>query len=97
MNEPKKTDKKNIKEEEENKTEEDDYKKTMFRKLYGNPKIITPYKKLTDQTAEYFTKYSKIIHEQIVVLDFEITNTIELQSINNVSLDIQVLILIKLK
>ena len=89
MNEPKKTDKKNIKEEEENKTEEDDYKKTMFRKLYGNPKIITPYKKLTDQTAEYFTKYSKIIHEQIVVLDFEITNTIELQSINNVSLDIE--------
>ena len=89
MNEPKKADKKNIKEEEENKTEEDDYKKTMFRKLYGNPKIITPYKKLTDQTAEYFTKYSKIIHEQIVVLDFEITNTIELQSINNVSLDIE--------
>ena len=89
MNEPKKTDKKNIKEEEENKTEEDDYKKTMFRKLYGNPKIITPYKKLTDQTAEYFTKYSKIIHEQIVVLDFEITNTIELQSINNVSIDIE--------
>ena len=89
MNEPKKTDKKNIKEEEENKTEEEEYKKTMFRKLYGNPKIITPYKKLTDQTAEYFTKYSKIIHEQIVVLDFEITNTIELQSINNVSLDIE--------
>ena len=61
----------------------------MFSKAYGNPRIITPYVKLTDQTAEYFTKYRKIIHDQIVVLDFEITNNIELQTINNVSLNIE--------
>ena len=95
MNEPKqKETKHNIRKEssatiEDNDNIEDNYKQTMFSKAYGNPRIITPYVKLTDQTAEYFTKYRKIVHDQIVVLDFEITNTIELQTINNVSLNIE--------
>ena len=94
MNEPKpKETKQNIRKEsssaiDDNDNIEDDYKQTMFSKAYGDPRIFTPYVKLTDQTAEYFTKYRKIVHDQIVVLDFEITNTIELQTINNISLDI---------
>ena len=70
------------------KTNEDDYSLTMFSKVYGTPKIYTPYKKLTDQSAEYLTKYRKIVHEKIVVIDFDITNTIELQTINNVSIEV---------
>ena len=69
------------------KSQEDEYKKTMFNKIYGQPKIITPFKRLTDQTAEYLTSYRKIIHDKIVVIDFEITNTIELQLINKVSIE----------
>ncbi len=82
----KKKDKKN-----ENKEEiaEDEYKQTMFSKVYGTPKIITNYKKLTEQTAEYFTRYRKIIHDSIVVFDFEITNTVELQTINNITIEIE--------
>ena len=61
----------------------------MFSKVYGTPKIITNYKKLTEQTAEYFTRYRKIIHDSIVVFDFEITNTVELQTINNITIEIE--------
>ena len=69
--------------------EENDYSKTMFRKLYGTPRIETPLKKLTDDpSAEYLTKYRKIVHDKIVVIDFEITNTVEFQTINNVSIEI---------
>ena len=75
----------------ERKKSEDDYATTMFTKIYGPPKVITPYKKLTDQSAEYLTKYRKIVHDKIVVMDFEITNTIEFQIINDVSLDMQML------
>jgi len=67
---------------------EDDYSLTMFSKIYGAPKILTPYKKLTDQSAEYLTQYRKIVHDKIVVIDLEITNTIEFQIINDVSIDI---------
>ena len=73
----------------EKKLAEDDYATTMFPKIYGPPKIYTPYKKLTDQSAEYLTKYRKIVHDKIVVMDFEITNTIEFQIINDVTLDMQ--------
>ena len=66
---------------------EDEYKKIIFNKIYGQPKLITQYKRLTDQTAEYLTSYRKIIHDKIVVLDFEITNTIELQEIRKVTID----------
>ena len=75
----------------ERKKSEDDYATTMFTKIYGPPKVITPYKRLTDQSAEYLTKYRKIVHDKIVVMDFEITNTIEFQIINDVSLDMQML------
>ena len=75
----------------ERKKSEDDYATTMFTKIYGPPKVITPYKKLTDQSAEYLTKYRKIVHDKIVVMDFEITNTIEFQIINDISLDMQML------
>ena len=68
---------------------EEDYSLTMFPKVYGNPKIFTPYKKLTDQSAEYLTQYRKIVHDKIVVIDFEITNTIEFQIINDVSIDVE--------
>ena len=78
---------KNIGEEKESK-DENDYSQTMFSKVYGNPKIYTPYKKLTAESAEYLTKYRKIVHEKVVVIDFEITNTIELQTINNVSIEV---------
>ena len=67
---------------------DDGYKRTMFNKVYGSPKITTNYTRLTDQTAEYLTSYRKIIHDKVVVLDFEISNTIELQVINKVSIDI---------
>ena len=67
---------------------EEDYSSTMFSKIYGAPKIFTPYKKLTDQSAEYLTQYRKIVHDKIVVIDFEITNTIEFQIINDVSIDV---------
>lgn len=77
----------NIGEEKESK-DENDYSQTMFSKVYGNPKIYTPYKKLTAESAEYLTKYRKIVHEKVVVIDFEITNTIELQTINNVSIEV---------
>ncbi len=69
--------------------EEDDYSKTMFSKIYGTPRLYTPLKKLTDDpSAEYLTKYRKIVHDKIVVIDFEITNTVEFQTINNVSIEI---------
>ena len=61
----------------------------MFPKIYGTPKIFTPYKKLTDQSAEYLTQYRKIVHDKIVVIDFEITNTIEFQIINDVSIEVE--------
>ena len=68
---------------------EEDYSLTMFPKIYGSPKIFTPYKKLTDQSAEYLTQYRKIVHDKIVVIDFEITNTIEFQIINDVSIEVE--------
>ena len=61
---------------------------TVFSKVYGQPKIKTPYKKLTDKSAEYLTRYRKIVHDKIVVIDFEIKNTIEFQTINNITIDI---------
>ena len=61
---------------------------TVFSKVYGQPKIKTPYKKLTDESAEYLTRYRKIVHDKIVVIDFEIKNTIEFQTINNITIDI---------
>ena len=68
---------------------EDDYSKTMFPKVYGPPKIFTPFNKLTDDpSAEYLTKYRKIVHDKIIVIEFEITNTVEFQTINNVSIEI---------
>ena len=84
----KKEKKKNVDIEEEKEISSDDYSLTMFSKIYGVPKIFTPYKKLTDQSAEYLTKYRKIIHDKIVVLDLEITNTIEFQIINDVSIEV---------
>ena len=83
--EGKKEDKKHKKEE---KSTGDEYTQTMFSKVFGAPKIYTPYRKLTQESAEYITKYRKIVHDKIVVIDFEITNTVELQTINNISLDI---------
>ena len=59
-----------------------------FSKLYGPPRIYSPYNKLTDETAEYLTKYRKIVYDKIVVIDFEIKNTIEFQTINNISKDV---------
>ena len=67
---------------------EEDYYSTMFPKIYGEPKIYTPYKKLTDPTAEYLTQYRKIVHDKIVVIDLEITNTIEFQVINDVTIEV---------
>ena len=43
------------KEEKENEPE------NAFSKVYGPPRIYSPYKKLTDETAEYLTKYRKIV------------------------------------
>ena len=80
--ENKKDDKKKKKEENETKPED------AFSKVYGPPRIYTPYKKLTDETAEYLTKYRKIVYDKIVVIDFEIKNTIEFQTINNISIDV---------
>ena len=73
------------KKKKEEKEKEIEY---IFSRLYGPPKIYTPYKKLTDESAEYLTKYRKIVHDKIVVLDFEIKNTIEFQTINNISIDV---------
>ena len=73
------------KKKKEEKEKEIEY---IFSRLYGTPKIYTPYKKLTDESAEYLTKYRKIVHDKIVVLDFEIKNTIEFQTINNISIDV---------
>ena len=42
----------------------------MFKKYYGTPKIITNYKKLNEQTVEYFTRFRKIIHDSIIIFDF---------------------------
>lgn len=68
---------------------EGDYKKTMFSKIYGNPKNITEYKQLTNSTAEYPTSYRKIVHDKIVVIDFVVKNSIELQQLNKVTIDIE--------
>ena len=78
----KKDDKKKKKEESGNEPE------NAFSKIYGPPRIKSPYKKLTDESAEYLTKYRKIVHDKIVVIDFEIKNTIEFQTINNISIDV---------
>ena len=67
----------------------DEYKKTTFAKIYGIPKEVTAFKKLTDQSAEYLTKFRKIVYDKAVIIDFEITNTIELQMINNVKIEIE--------
>lgn len=67
----------------------DEYKKTTFAKIYGIPKQVTAFKKLTDQSAEYLTKFRKIVYDKAVIIDFEITNTIELQMINNVKIEIE--------
>ena len=61
----------------------------IFSKIYGPPKIYTPFKKLTDESAEYLTKCRKIVHDKIVVIDFEIKNTIEFQTINNISIEVE--------
>ena len=84
----KKEKKRGIEANPQKKIPEEDYSLTMFPKIYGPPKIFTPYKKLTDQSAEYLTKYRKIVHDKIVVIDFEITNTIEFQIINEISIDV---------
>ena len=78
------------KEDKKKKVEEniDNDNETGFWKIYGPPKIKTPYRKLTDESAEYLTKYRKIVNDKIVVIDFEIKNTIEFQTINNISIDI---------
>jgi len=69
--------------------EENDYSKTMFHKIYGTPRIYTPFKKLTDDpSAEYLTKYRKIVHDKVIVIDFDITNTVEFQTINNVTIEV---------
>ena len=73
------------KKKKEEKEKEIEY---IFSRLYGQPKIYTPYKKLTDESAEYLTKYRKIVHDKIVVLDFEIKNTIEFQTMNNISIEV---------
>ena len=75
------------KEEEEG--GDSDYKKTMFSKIYGQPKNITDFKPLTNNTAEYPTAYRKIVHDKIVVIDFTVKNSIELQQLNKVSIDIE--------
>ena len=84
----KKEKKRGIEANPQKKIPEEDYSLTMFPKIYGTPKIFTPYKKLTDQSAEYLTQYRKIVHDKIVVIDFEITNTIEFQIINDISIDV---------
>ena len=84
----KKEKKRGIEANPQKKIPEEDYSLTMFPKIYGLPKIFTPYKKLTDQSAEYLTQYRKIVHDKIVVIDFEITNTIEFQIINDISIDV---------
>ena len=84
----KKEKKRGIEANPQKKIPEEDYSLTMFPKIYGPPKISTPYKKLTDQSAEYLTQYRKIVHDKIVVIDFEITNTIEFQIINDISIDV---------
>ena len=84
----KKEKKREIEANPQKKIPEEDYSLTMFPKIYGTPKIFTPYKKLTDQSAEYLTQYRKIVHDKIVVIDFEITNTIEFQIINDISIDV---------
>ncbi len=84
----KKEKKRGIETNPQKKIPEEDYSLTMFPKIYGPPKIFTPYKKLTDQSAEYLTQYRKIVHDKIVVIDFEITNTIEFQIINDISIDV---------
>ena len=84
----KKEKKRGIESNPQKKIPEEDYSLTMFPKIYGTPKIFTPYKKLTDQSAEYLTQYRKIVHDKIVVIDFEITNTIEFQIINDISIDV---------
>ena len=88
----KKKEKKEKKKGQDNKAKkeipEEDYSLTMFPKIYGEPKIFTPYKKLTDQSAEYLTQYRKIVHDKIVVIDLEITNTIEFQIINDVTIEV---------
>jgi coatomer protein complex subunit gamma len=73
------------KKKKESKDNEPEY---IFRKIYGDPKIYTAYKKLTNESAEYLTKYRKIIHDKIIVIDFEIKNTIEFQTINNISIEV---------
>ena len=84
----KKEKKRGIEANPQKKIPEEDYSLTMFPKIYGTPKIFTPYKKLTDQSAEYLTQYRKIVHDKIVVIDFEIINTIEFQIINDISIDV---------
>ena len=84
----KKEKKRGIEANPQKKIPEEDYSLTMFPKIYGPPKMFTPYKKLTDQSAEYLTQYRKIVHDKIVVIDFEITNTIEFQIINDISIDV---------
>ena len=84
----KKEKKRGIEANPQKKIPDEDYSLTMFPKIYGPPKIFTPYKKLTDQSAEYLTQYRKIVHDKIVVIDFEITNTIEFQIINDISIDV---------
>lgn len=55
----------------------DEYKKTVFGKTLGQPKIVSKLSLLTEPYAEYTVSYRKIVHEKAVVLDFEIANTIE--------------------
>ena len=80
------TDKKKKKKEKEKEPENPN--ENPFSKIYGPPRISSQYKKLTDESAEYLTKYRKIVHDKIVVIDFEIKNTIEFQTINNVTIDV---------
>ena len=84
----KKTTEKKTADNKKKKEAKDNEPEYIFRKIYGDPKIYTSYKKLTNESAEYLTKCRKIIHDKIIVIDFEIKNTIEFQTINNISIEI---------
>ena len=79
------------KEEEKIATPDDvfsDYKTTSFYKKFGLPRHCTLFQRLNDQYAEYVVSLRKIVYEDVVILDFEITNTMDDFNLKKVSLDI---------
>jgi len=74
--------------EEAAKTSDNEYSKTAFSKVYGSPKIISKLSQLTDQYAEYSVSYRKFIHDSVIVLDFEVSNTIEDNILKNVTIEV---------